>query len=631
MLWWTLRRLKSADFKTRVRAIDEIVRSPSDKALVALLNVLENRHPSYRDTRSEVVSALGKIGDARAIEPLVDVIEEEPGAKEALGKIDPNWRTSAIAQNAVPRLISKLGHEQELVRTRAAEVLGMIGDPRAVEPLVAALRSPNGTLTKYYLDAAHALAEIGDVRAVEPLVLASIDDFWAVEELEKIDPNWKECAEARNAVPQIADRLGSSDEGTRLRAASFLEEVGDARAVERLILALADTRSKVGIAAASALDKIDTQWRTSAAARNAVPLFVGKLGEKDDEANGGARMGAARALGEIGDSDAIEPLLRALAGEEVRVAAVHALDKVDSNWKESLSGLCARLAYENAARVLGTDPNWKTSATVQNVVSQLIIRIQDEDFEVRRASARALGEVGDERGVPYLIVALTDEAKDVRETAAGALRKTNPRWEDSPTATSAVPKLIDRLQHEGWGVAPAAATILGELGDLRAVEPLTMVLAEGRLADTSSAVSVLESGFTDRRNSAAARDAIWSARQPKQGDSWPSKAAIQTLAEIRDSPGIEPLVVLFAKVSRAESAVKALVRLLERRSSSVSDEQLRTTAGLPTLATKLRYYPNGVTDVCDNPVSPDELNNTLDTSRLRQLARQELVRRGFEA
>jgi HEAT repeat protein len=58
-----------------------------------------------------------------------------------------------------------------MVRESAARALGRIGDPRAVEPLIAALKEEDGRSS-----AARAPGEIGDARAVEPLIFALKDE-----------------------------------------------------------------------------------------------------------------------------------------------------------------------------------------------------------------------------------------------------------------------------------------------------------------------------------------------------------------------------------------------------------------------------------------------------------------------
>jgi HEAT repeat protein len=72
---------------------------------------------------------------------------------------------------AVKALINTLKDEEEtdLVRTAAAEALGSIGDSRAVKPLIAALGGHNWSVC---CSAADALGQVGDRRAVSPLIEA---------------------------------------------------------------------------------------------------------------------------------------------------------------------------------------------------------------------------------------------------------------------------------------------------------------------------------------------------------------------------------------------------------------------------------------------------------------------------
>jgi HEAT repeat protein len=60
-------------------------------------------------------------------------------------------------------------NEDLIARGRAALMLGKLGDPRAVEPLIRALDAP-GFQTPLY--AAQSLGKLGDPRAIEPLLRA---------------------------------------------------------------------------------------------------------------------------------------------------------------------------------------------------------------------------------------------------------------------------------------------------------------------------------------------------------------------------------------------------------------------------------------------------------------------------
>ena len=75
----------------------------------------------------EAVEALSKIGDTRAVEPLIAALKDghmdvRGAAAKALGKIGD--------ARAVEPLVTSLRDEITNVRGAAAEALGKIGDPR---------------------------------------------------------------------------------------------------------------------------------------------------------------------------------------------------------------------------------------------------------------------------------------------------------------------------------------------------------------------------------------------------------------------------------------------------------------------------------------------------------------------
>ena len=96
----------------------------------------------------EAAEALGKIGDEKAVEPLITTFNECEERFSWLGSALHNFlgRPIAIAlgriggDRAIEALITIFLQDDDwAVRMRAAEALGNIGDERAIEPLTAAL------------------------------------------------------------------------------------------------------------------------------------------------------------------------------------------------------------------------------------------------------------------------------------------------------------------------------------------------------------------------------------------------------------------------------------------------------------------------------------------------------------
>jgi len=125
------------------------------------------------DVRRDATKALGEMGDSRAVEPLIVVLQEDEdegvraGAAEALGVLGDI--------RAVEPLIQTLLEDGDRgVRESAAKALGLIGDNRAVDPLIQVLLGDEEASVR--AKAAEALGLIGDNRAVEALTQALEDE-----------------------------------------------------------------------------------------------------------------------------------------------------------------------------------------------------------------------------------------------------------------------------------------------------------------------------------------------------------------------------------------------------------------------------------------------------------------------
>ena len=112
-------------------------------------------------------------------------------------------------------------------------------------------------------------------------------------------------------------------------------------------------------------------------------------------------------------------------------------------------------------------------------VQEWIAELKDEDPRIRQTAAEILGRLKDPRAIGPLILALVDEASEVREAASEAL-KNFLFWEKSDAANRVVPELIVVLQDQRKDpeVRKNAAKALGKIKDPRAVEPLIATLKD---------------------------------------------------------------------------------------------------------------------------------------------------------
>ena len=101
------------------------------------------------ESRRDAARALGQIRDVRAVEPLICLLMDNhsyvrEAAKEALDEIDPDWASSEEAKRHVPELVSAFLRANDWgMRWDIAEVLGDIGDKRAVKALAWAIKHDN--------------------------------------------------------------------------------------------------------------------------------------------------------------------------------------------------------------------------------------------------------------------------------------------------------------------------------------------------------------------------------------------------------------------------------------------------------------------------------------------------------
>ena len=151
----------------------------------------------------------------------------------------------------VKKQITALKDENSNVREEAAEILGRMCDPLAVEPLIIVLQKDDVWNVRKW--AAWALGEIRDNRAVEPLIEALNHKDWIIRfEAAKALGKIKD----RRAVEPLIDVLSDESHYVRIRAAWALGEIKDSQAIESLIESMENKYPKVRSNAAIALGKI---------------------------------------------------------------------------------------------------------------------------------------------------------------------------------------------------------------------------------------------------------------------------------------------------------------------------------------------------------------------------------------
>ncbi|MBZ0318985.1 MAG: HEAT repeat domain-containing protein [Anaerolineae bacterium] len=533
-----LRKTEEDVRREAAKALGEIGDARAIQPLISVLN-----HSDWH-VRDAAVEALGKIGDARAINPLLAALNDSQvyvrnSASEALKRMEPKLDDqqrvqAAIAQAgivperwkevvgfgsiAVKPLIASLNDGAINVRQKVIEALGQIGDVQAVQPLIKALNDSHSDI-RYF--AAQALGQIGDVRAFNPLIAALNDSDSSVrssaaqalkpmqqrlDEQQRIQvaiagEAWEEVVGFGSAAVQPL--IAALNEGDTSSAAKALAEIGDARAVEPLIAKLGDTRLDgirhgdwlVGERVSKSLQtmKLDPDWLTSELGSQA----IGKL---------------ITALTEAG-------IAWQKAGRDYFDEWQHPVTPTTDAWR-IVKGIAAVI------------PNFGARA-IESVATLL----NDSNWVVRMVAAVTLARVGDTRAIEPLIAILEDSDEKARERVFEALGSLQEQLNDQQRAqfaiarkawrevvgfgSAAVEPLIAALLNKDY--TPSAAEALGQIGDVRAVEPLISVL----------------------------NHSDWTVRD----------AAAEALGQIGDARAVEPLIAALLNKDYTPSAAKALAQI----------------------------------------------------------------------
>ena len=397
------------------------LRNIGEPAVTSLIATLKDADSNLREFALQALVGIG----GPAVEPLIAALTNsgnEPiaqsGRKSKKRKsqdipADPVRQSAAKAlgeikdPRAIQPLAATLQDPNSDLRESAIEALGNIGPP-AVEALIAALQ---GTDTGVQWQAERQLGEIADPRAVGPLIAALKSPGWNM-------PRDEETGHRSRNRRAPKDPYADVREGAALALGKILGKIKDPSATDPLIAALNDRSYAVRKAAASALGQIKD------------PSTVAPLTQSLKDPAASVRVAAINALGNVG-APAIVPLTTSLddADPNVRLSAVEALGGIGQPAVEALIAALQNpdsKVRSNASEELGEikDPR---------AVEPLIAVLKDPDANVRASAAGVLGRMGDPRAVEPLITALQDIDPTVRWRAAERLGEIS-----SPRASEAL-------------------------------------------------------------------------------------------------------------------------------------------------------------------------------------------------
>ncbi|HBC74304.1 MAG TPA: hypothetical protein DC017_05475, partial [Candidatus Wallbacteria bacterium] len=366
-----------------VRLIAKIMKGNAVGILKKMLNTPQ------KEIRFFIVTALGETDDPRAIPTLIEAFK------------DNFWQIRSQAAEmvshmkfrAIPSLTAAISNESEDVRYWSVQALGMIGG-EAMSSLLVLLENPDKRMRLFTVK---ALGNLQNSAIIEPLIKAMGDTSWPV----------------------------------RVAASEILERAGE-MAIRPLIKAIGSDNANVSFWSQKVLQNFGDQ---------AVQTLINSLLDKEDK----YRMHTIKALGRIGTSNSIKPLLEILSAgviEECEIILEAMSDlknppliaflletlasSEDANiitWVSNILGAVketGKSVYFKALKNPNTEVRvWacKLLATYEgdDILKALWFAMQDKEPSVRVQAVKSLGEIGQGLNVmPYAMKLIVDGEPMVR-------------------------------------------------------------------------------------------------------------------------------------------------------------------------------------------------------------------------
>lgn len=398
----------------------------------ALTSMFSDTDP---EIQSLLVEILGRSRSQRLVNKLISQLSCKSQSKKILSIQVLGRLKNPAAKGPLEKL---LGNESDEVRAQVYQALSSLGpDHLSSDDLLKGLRDKSPTVRKAVtrcikpgcedmvnnsflyllkdpdmdvrLSAVESLGRIGAGSCTEHLIDAFADSdkhlrLAIVRALGNIT--------GKRSAQFLVDVLKETDSDLKRTALISLAQIKDKRSVPNLIVALDDSDWSVRSAAIRALSGIGDR-------RCSVHL-MDKLEDQEDI----IKKEAILALGRLGSRGAVNFILPLIHNENLQLEVLSSLEMLGIPDGEYFSDFFGRsntrikcLLVDLLGRV--RDPD---------MTDLLVGMLTEEFFTVRCRVAKALGELGDRKAIPFLLKAQKeDPSEEVKKSAAHALKKLDNR------------------------------------------------------------------------------------------------------------------------------------------------------------------------------------------------------------
>ncbi len=447
-----LRVLSDAGPELAVEVIGALGKIGDAAALDGIVEAM--RRLSVPEVERAAVRAIGEIGDEKGVAPLMELMDSgREGLVEAIAEAMGRIRSKLC----IPTLTDLLSHADVGIRKLAVEGLGAIEDPSCIEAVARLGGDPAESVREA---AARALGRIDTVDSIAPLLrfLADPDERVSEAAVESL------LAIGREAVEPVVARFRECDDSmVRRRLVTVMGRSGDVRCIEPLLHAVEDVPRQERSLILDALVQLDNEIVSG----ESVSIVM-------KESYAWLRYSMARVLGANNRREALEILLSMIDGtytpEEMRKLELYPSEGVKNLAAEALSSV-----RRNAARLMG-------ELDLPDTVRSILARFVEADADVRRWLVFALGFVVKEASVSALVEFLKREDLEVDELEVARSLKRIP-------LKSVVEKLLEEISTASARARRRMALALGVIGDTRAVPKLSELVSD---ADEQVRMAALE-------------------------------------------------------------------------------------------------------------------------------------------
>ena len=394
-----------SDPSLHAQALETVVEI-GDSGLSELLDIVECRNPL---TAVAAVTALGRIGDKRA----------------------------------VPSLLMMLDHADAALRSTIAEALGRIGDRSALARIVELLSDSSEVVQR---NAVLAVQKLPDRRAAKPLL--TIIECTQNAELRRQSVVALAATGSRKAVPTLTGLLANANTELKRAIAEAFNRIDSPEAAESLATMLDCDDLTVVTRALQGLRKH--------AVESATPTLL----QLCKHSNSGIRRHAVEALAETRQEAVFDVLQQQLVSDssvEVRTAAARSCGKVNDK-----RFVCV---LEQALR---DEPSVRSAALVsltmigdRSSIPAMLASLRDSVPEVRYHAVTGLGKLKADKATCAIKVLLEDENDMVRVGATSALKNLGIQNASIPLSRRFLKRASVLIPDRVAGLLPAGPVLAG--------------------------------------------------------------------------------------------------------------------------------------------------------------------------